>query len=285
MSATHDIQNAKEAIKNNPDVPLQVLLNHPNKKWSDDAKTYFAELIAANAPQTAVAVAEPEPEPQPVAQGATFFESIALPLTVRLGAPVAPCYPWYHTDARGNDGKTVNGALVSSPLTMRSKDPAQIRAWGRAEKDGNVCVYAVQEEGGLCFVDKDGAISLRAKYEKETGKPFPKTLLVRSSTIPDGNGGTIVKGHWYFRQTPRTMQAKNIAEAKTSGLFSFRVNNMYVASIGSIHPKTQKPYEVAEDYPVLPMPDDFLDWLQAQIVSEPKTREDVEQRGKYGAIV
>ncbi len=64
MSAPlHDVQHAKNAIANNPDIPLNVLLTHPNKNWSDEAKSYFAELIA-NAPAT-VAIAE-ESEATPV---------------------------------------------------------------------------------------------------------------------------------------------------------------------------------------------------------------------------
>jgi hypothetical protein len=157
---------------------------------------------------------------------------------------------------------------------MQSNDPAQIHAWGMQEPNANVCVYAEQREGGLLFLDKDGAINLREKYERETGKPFPKTLLVRSSVIP--NSG-ISKGHWYFQQTPKTIALQsNIPESKTGGLFSLRVHNQYVASIGSIHPKTGLPYEIAEDYPVVPMPDDLLEWLLKQVVddkaeeSEPK---------------
>jgi hypothetical protein len=191
----------------------------------------------------------------------TFFESIALPLAHR-GWEVAPCYP--------ND-KQVHTKLVPSPLTMKSKDPAQIRAWGAAEPFANVCVYAEQKSGGLLFLDKDGAVSLRAKYEAETGKQFPKTLLVRSSVISDGNGGTITKGHWYFLQSPRTIALNgNIPEAKTGGLFSLRIHNQYVASIGSIHPGTGLPYAIAEDHPVQTMPDDLLDWLLKQIVEEKK---------------
>ena len=213
----------------------------------------------------------------------TFFESIALPLIDRLGVPVAPCYPWdVVRTINGVDKKMGKTVDLPDPLNQMSKDPAQIRAWGLTKPNANVCVYAQQIEGGLCFVDKDGAISLRAKYQQDTGKPFPKTLLVRSSVVDEGSGA-ITKGHWYFRQTPRTMALDgNISESKTGGLFSFRVKNEYVASIGSTHPNTGKPYEVAEDYPVLPMPDDLLDWLLKQVVDAPKTREEVSQRGKYG---
>ena len=197
---------------------------------------------------------------QPIQPQPTFFESIALPLVERLGVPVAPCYP---------RDKQVHTKLVPSPLTMMSKGVLQILKWGAAEPDANVCVYAEQKEGGLLFLDKDGAISLRSKYEKETGKTFPKTLLVQSSIISDGNGGTITKGHWYFLQTPRTIaMEKNISELSTGGMFSLRVKNEYVASIGSIHPDTGKPYIVVEDYSVLSMPDDLLDWLLKQVVAK-----------------
>lgn len=190
----------------------------------------------------------------------TFFEGIAFPLAAR-GWKVAPCYP---------RTKRVHTSLAPDPLTMMSKDPSQIQAWGLAEPNANVCVYAEQVQGGLCFLDKDGAVSLREKYERETGQTFPKTLLVRSSVTDDGKGGSITKGHWYFYQTERTLALNaNIPESKTDGLFSLRVNNQYVASIGSIHPKTGLPYEIAEDHPVVAMPNELLAWLQAQVVEEP----------------
>ena len=210
----------------------------------------------------AVALAEQQRE----ANG-TFFEVIATPL-IKRGWKVAPCYP---------KQKQVHTVLVPSPLTMRSDNPAQIHAWGLAEPNANVCVYAEQVEGGLCFVDKDGDISLIEKFERETGKKFPQTLLVQSSVAANGTP----KGHWYFLQTPRTVALeKNISENKTGGLFSLRVKNEYVTSIGSVHP-TGQPYKIADNVPIIPMPDYFLDWLLAQVKEEPKTREEFEQRGKF----
>lgn len=123
---------------------------------------------------------------------------------------------------------------------------------------------------GLLFLDKDGAVSLREKYERETGRKFPETLLVRSSVVDDAHGGTIAKGHWYFKHTPRTLAlTANIPESKTGGLFSLRLHNQYVASIGSLHPDTKQPYIIAEAYPVLQMPDELLEWLLKQVVEEP----------------
>jgi hypothetical protein len=59
----------------------------------------------------------------------------------------------------------------------------------------NLPLYAEQVLGGLCFLDKDGAVSLRKKYEDETGKKFPETLLVRSS-ITNVEGKKIKKGQF-----------------------------------------------------------------------------------------
>jgi hypothetical protein len=201
----------------------------------------------------------------------SFFESIAMPLIGR-GFKVAPCFPHYAVDHDGTTlGKTVD---LPDPLNQRSNDPAQIHAWGLAKPHANVCVYAVQENGGVCFIDKDGAVSLVEKYERETGKQFPKTLLVCSSVTD-----TTTKGHWYFYQTPKTIAlAGNIGEEKTGGLFSFRVKNQYVTSIGSIHPATKKPYAIFNDVPIIPIPDDFVDWLYTNVVKEKsKTAEDMQQ--------
>ena len=116
------------------------------------------------------AIAEAKRKAETSAPALIFFESIALPLVGR-GWKVAPCYP---------RDKKIHTRLVPKPLEMRSDNPEQIHAWGLAEPNANVCVYADQVEGGLLFLDKDGAISLREKFERETGKQFPKTLLVRS---------------------------------------------------------------------------------------------------------
>jgi P4 family phage/plasmid primase-like protien len=196
----------------------------------------------------------------------SFFETIAIPLATERGWKVAPCFP---------KKKEVHTELVPRPLKMMSSDPLQIHTWAEKEPDANVCVYAQQVEGGLCFLDKDGPEDIRQAYQRATGKDF-QTLFVRSS-IQNG----VEKGHWYFRQTDRTRNfEKNITEKDTEGWFSFRVKNEYVCSIGSIHPRTGEPYEVMEDYPIIPMPDDLLDWLQDQVKRKPRTREEAAERGK-----
>ncbi len=98
----------------------------------------------------------------------TFFESIALPLAIERGWKVVPLFPKV---------KKVHTTLVPSPLKMASNDPLQIHEWALKEPDANVGVYAEQVEGGLLFLDKDGAISLRKKYERETGKQVPADVV------------------------------------------------------------------------------------------------------------
>jgi len=58
-----------------------------------------------------------------------------------------------------------------------------------------------------------------------------------------------------------------------------------VASIGSIHPETGKPYEIAEDYPVIEMPTDVFEWLQAQVVEKKSAQPAEAQRDERGLVV
>ncbi len=214
----------------------------------------------------------------------TFFESIAIPLAKGRGWKIAPCFPHDATgEYRGKkiDGKTVHMKLCPQPLEMASSSLDQIHQWAGREPNANVCVYARQEKGGLLFLDKDGARDIRAAYESETGKKFPKTLVVRSSR----RNGT-ERGHIYFLQTPRTMSFENnIAESKTGGWFSLRVKNEYVCTIGSIHPETKEPYTVVEDNSILPMPDDLLDWLQAQMTRKPRASKRAQANGAARAKI
>jgi putative DNA primase/helicase len=183
----------------------------------------------------------------------TFFESIAIPLARDRGWKIAPCYP---------KKKEVHTKLVPQPLKQMSKSVAQIHAWAKQEPNANVCVYAKQIEGGLCFLDRDGELDIWQAYREETGKDF-NTLEVQSSPG---------KSHFYFLQTPKTVALKkNITEKDTDGWFSFRVKNEYVCSIGSIHPKTGEPYKIVNDVPVIPMPDALVDWLHKQIKVKDKS--------------
>lgn len=192
-----------------------------------------------------------------------FFESIAYPLIAR-GWKVAPCWPGekiVHADQNHN-----RAPLVPKPLLQMSRSLEQIQEWSESEPEANVCVYAEQVIGGLCFLDKDGERDIRAEYEKETGRTF-QTFYVRSSLR---NG--IEKGHWYFLQTEKTIKlASNISESATGGWFSFRVKNEYVCSIGSIHPITREPYRIVDESPLIPIPGELVDWLYSKRKSSKKS--------------
>ena len=184
----------------------------------------------------------------------TFFESIAIPLA-RRGWKVIPLEPKL---------KSINTKFVRRSVEESSTDPDQIHDWGELEPDGNVGVFALQAEGGLCILDKDDGRDIREAYERDTGNKFPRTFFVTSSPG---------RGHWYFLQTAKTLARRdNITEDHTNHWFSFRVKNEYVCSIGSIHPKTGNPYTITEDVPLAPMPDELLDWLQKQVVVKPKKK-------------
>jgi putative DNA primase/helicase len=71
ISETHDTQHAKDVIARNPEIPLDILRDHPHKKWTADAMNYLQKQIdsalvpvsAVSAPvqenTVAVVVAEP----------------------------------------------------------------------------------------------------------------------------------------------------------------------------------------------------------------------------------
>lgn len=188
--------------------------------------------VTAEPATTAAASAPTQPAADP-----TFFQSIAIPLAKR-GLKVMP----------------VNGKqafLPNHPAEATTSIEKITNQW-KQYRDCNVAVHCLQEEGGTVIVDVDGA-DIRPAYEKETGKPFPETYVVQSS--PN-------KYHIYFFQTPKTMAVpKNITEGETNGEFSLRVKNYYVVGEGSIHPEHHGRYTGLSNAPIVPMPDDLLEWL------------------------
>jgi putative DNA primase/helicase len=188
------------------------------------------------------------PTQKPPAQTAdprrdTFFARIALPLA-KMGLRVFPL--------REKDKLPVVG--FDEHQKRCSKDENQILAWASQYPNSNVGVHAIQEDGGILFVDDDKG-DLRARYEKETGKKAPVTLMVQSRPGRE---------HAYFYQSAKTRALdKNLTEKET-GSFSLRVQGYYVVGIGSIHPITGLPYVVSVEAPIAPMPDDYLEWLLKQ---------------------
>ena len=82
------------------------------------------------------------------------------------------------------------------------------------------------------------------------GVTVPKTFTVESRSN---------RRHFYFRQTPATLESKNLS---LMGLFELRCRDQYVVGAGSIHPKTGLPYQVVEDVEIVPFPDKLLKALQ-----------------------
>ena len=52
----HDVAHAIEVIARNPGVPLEQILNHPNKKWVPEAKQHLNNLIAQSTAAEAPAI-------------------------------------------------------------------------------------------------------------------------------------------------------------------------------------------------------------------------------------
>jgi len=55
MNTLHSLDHAKEAVANNPSVPLAVLLNNPYKNWNDEARAYLSAPVAVAEPHAPVA--------------------------------------------------------------------------------------------------------------------------------------------------------------------------------------------------------------------------------------
>jgi hypothetical protein len=166
-----------------------------------------------------------------------FFQSIALPLAAR-GLKVGP----------------VNGKrpFLDEHEKEATADARKITETWKSYADCNVGVWCIQEEGGAAIVDVDGQNVLET-YTAETGEPAPSTYVVQSS--PN-------KFHIYFWQTDKTRALpKNIIEGMTGGEFSLRVNNYMAVGEGSIHPKHGGIYTAISNAPIIPMPDDFFEWL------------------------
>jgi hypothetical protein len=101
---------------------------------------------------------------------------------------------------------------------------------------------------------------LAKRYEEETGRKLPKTLTVQSR---------VGRGHRFYLHTAASLAMGNIGQANADG-FSVRCDNQYCVSMLSVHPETKSLYKVVVDTPMVPAPDDFVEWLAKQ--REPKTQ-------------
>src|SRR5207244_1475938 len=143
---------------------------------------------------------------------------------------------------------------VAEPIGYTSTEEwaPQAKAWRdklAAEwPAANACIVADE----MCFIDADTAATLKTGYEARTGKPFPTTYTTTSR--PDHD-------QIYFLQTAATSKRRNLLQFKADGIeLSFRQFHWYVLAAGCVHPKGSI-YTVTVDAPVVPMPDDLLEYI------------------------
>lgn len=165
------------------------------------------------------------------------FKSLALPMAA-MGVPVIRLQP--------RSKKPMDPKWQELATTEVDK----ILAWN-SETPGAGCA-SVAKSDGVCFfeADEEGVIQ---RFEKETGESF-KTFTVQSRPG---------RYHYYFRQSPETRACGSISQ-KLIRFGSFRQDDAYCVSPGSVHPTTGLPYTIVDDSPILPAPTSLITWLQAQ---------------------
>src|SRR5579859_1349957 len=147
------------------------------------------------------------------------------------------------------------------PLVPRAKDP--LPGWGPTKKTRDAAWLSLQAYGDVIpkeanvgivadenflILETDDESQLRQLVRNCTGRELPITL---TSQARSG------RPHFYYRQTPRTLEVGNCV---VPGLFELRARNQYVVGPGSVHPSGSV-YQITADYEVLPMPGWLVDCL------------------------
>ena len=175
------------------------------------------------------------------------FKELALPMAT-MGVPVARLHPKSKLP------------MEKSFQTLATTDIDKILAWD-SETPGANCLCLARPDG-VCFFESDTPGTIE-RYEKETGEKF-KTFTVQSRKD---------RYHFYFFQTDETRKCGSIPQdpsgKKGITFGSFRQNNLYVVSPGSIHPDTGQPYTVFDSSPIIPAPAGLIAWLVAQRAKAP----------------
>lgn len=177
------------------------------------------------------------------------FSEIALPL-VDLGIKVIPVQP---SDKR---------CLLPGWQKKATTDAEQIKRWNAENPNYNVGCVGTPDTVVVLDCDIHGLIR---RIEQETGRSFPKTLIVRSA----GKGCA----HLYFRQTD---VSRSLGNKKAAGLFDLQSVDKYV-----VGPRSRldngRSYDIVQDAPIA----DFPDWLETWILAnadadkpKPKTHGD-----------
>jgi AAA domain/Bifunctional DNA primase/polymerase, N-terminal len=171
------------------------------------------------------------------------FKDIALPLIER-GIKVIPVQPGEKR------------CLLPSWPQMATTDTVRVEAWDLENPHYNV--GAVGTPDTIVILDCD-VVGLREKIEKETGRRFSRTLVVRSA----GKGAE----HIYLRQTDRS---RALGNRSSMGLYDLQSNNKYVVGPGS-KLGSGGTYDVIDDSPLADFPDWLGDWIESSSVREART--------------
>ncbi|HVB58102.1 MAG TPA: bifunctional DNA primase/polymerase [Candidatus Acidoferrales bacterium] len=160
--------------------------------------------------------------------------------------------------------------IDSNWTSLATTDMKTIYRWDQASADANVGVVAQGRIGGIWFLEQDtpppGVSSVTERIETETGQKIPSTFRVQSQKGRE---------HYYWKQTTESIAMGNIAQPYVKHAdFSVRVNNQYCVGALSIHPKTNKPYEILLDVPVAEAPNWLIEWIKAQRVEAKKAATD-----------
>jgi len=125
-------------------------------------------------------------------------------------------------------------------------DPDQIAAWDK-QFPGKMNYGCVAKLGGYWFLDDDSG-TLKERYQRETGRNFPRTFTVKTR-----------KGyHYYWKHSDLTEGWMN--NRKVPDLFDAQAEDKQVVGPGSTHPSGVK-YEIFDDAPIVRCPDDLVNWI------------------------
>lgn len=158
---------------------------------------------------------------------------------------------------------------------LATTDSKILERWNQEYPEANVGAVAQARLDGYLFLELDSTAAYE-RIEKETGRKFPETYLVRSRPG---------RGHFYFCQTQKSIDAGNISQSYVrEGDWSLRSNNAYVTAAYSLHPHSPDPYTPLNNNAILPIPDWLVDWCVSQKVEKsPAPGGDV-QRNEVGKV-
>jgi bifunctional DNA primase/polymerase-like protein/primase-like protein len=173
----------------------------------------------------------------------TTFELRAFELTQR-NVPVIPLRP----------GTKI--AFIKEWENLATTERAKTKEWGQEFPDANCAAVAQARPGGTWFfeIDRPG---LEQQIEELTGQKIPKTFTVQSRPG---------RSHYYFRQNATSIAMGNRQAKDQQGeLWSARVADRYVVGPLSVHPDTQKEYEIIQYAPIVEAPDWLIEYCQRSV--------------------